>query len=88
MLNTALHSGNHNKRNLYKLFSLCFQTGLFGFAVIFTFLLIYRLFYYALTDIYTFQMGVEDVKTSFEGFALFYIVDLFRNIIKKKKAIA
>ncbi len=85
MLNAALQTNTGGKKLTYKILTDCFQTGLFGFAVIFTFLLLYRLFYYALTEVYTFQMGIEDVKTAFEGFVLFYIVDFLRSIIKNRK---
>ncbi len=88
MLNAALHTNTGGKKLSYRIFTNCFQTGLFGFAVIFTLLLLYRLFYYALTEVYTFQMGMEDVKTAFEGFALFYIVDFLRSLIKNRKKIS
>ncbi len=87
MLNTALHGIAENKKKPYRIFTECFQAGLFGFSVIFTFLLLYRLLYYALTDVYTFQMGIEDIKTASEGFGLFYIADLLRKIIKKKRTV-
>ncbi len=85
MLNATLHTNTVKKKVTFKIFTGCFQTGLFGFAVIFTLLLLYRLFYFALTEVYTFQMGMEDIKTAFEGFALFYIVDFFRSLKKNRK---
>ncbi len=57
-----------------------FRSGLFGFAIFFTILLLVKTFLFLISAQNYFIVNVGDVALSLLGFASFYIVRIFQNI--------
>jgi len=64
-----------------------FRSGLFGFAIFFTILLLAKIFIFLISSQNYFVVNVGDVALSLIGFASFYIVKFFQNIKNGKKFI-
>ena len=75
---------NQRKNSFFRLFStyllMPFRSGLFGFAMFFTALLLVKTFLFLISNQNYFIVNVSDVALSLIGFASFYFVRIFKNI--------
>jgi hypothetical protein len=74
-----------NKKNsffrlFYNYFFIPFKSGLFGFAIFFTALLLVKTFLFLISSQNYFIVNVGDVVLSLIGFASLYVVRIFQNI--------
>ena len=71
------------KNPLFRVFStyflIPFRSGLFGFAIFFTALLLVKTFLFFVSNQNYFIVNVGDVALSLIGFASFYLIRIFQN---------
>ncbi|MBT8379493.1 MAG: hypothetical protein KJN64_09695 [Ignavibacteria bacterium] len=74
---------NNRKNSFFRLFStyllVPFRSGLFGFAIFFTALLLVKTFLFLVSNQNYFIVNVSDVVLSLIGFVSFYLVRIFQN---------
>jgi hypothetical protein len=80
---------NHRKKNFSLVFAayliIPLRSGLYGFAIFFTALLLVKSFLLLITNQNDFTVNVNDVALSLIGFASFYIIRIFQNIKNGKQ---
>ncbi len=79
---------NLHRNSLYGLFLTYFlspvKSGIFGFAIFFTSLLIVKAFLILISKNNIFIVSIEDVSLSLIGFASFYLVKIFKQLLSVK----
>ena len=74
---------SHRKNSFFRLFYsyllIPLRSGLFGFALFFTALLLVKTFLFFVSNQNYFIVNVGDVALSLIGFASFYIIRIFQN---------
>jgi hypothetical protein len=79
---------SQSRNSLYRLFLtyllIPVKSGLFGFAIFFTVLLLVKTFLLLLSNRNMFMVSIEDVALSLIGFASFYMVRIFKDVLGGK----
>jgi len=85
-MTTKSKSGNFSQLKIkyaFKVGVACFQSGLFGFALFFTILIISKYLSSLVGNIETFTVNISDVFLSLIGFVLTFLIALLQSFSKK-----